>query len=75
VGCHRIVGKIILDDKDVNLSVVTAGLAWWYRKYANERSPADRVLYEDAEKKARSAQIGLWHEADPIPPWDWRHRR
>jgi endonuclease YncB( thermonuclease family) len=33
---HRIVGNIILGGQDVNLAMVTGGLAWWYRKYANE---------------------------------------
>ena len=72
---HRIVGKIIHDGQDVDLAMVRAGFAWWYRKYAHEQSPADRVLYEDAEEKAREQGTGLWVDPDPVPPWDWRHRR
>ena len=72
---HRIVGKIIFDGRDVDLAMVRAGLAWWYRKYADEQSPADRVLYEAAEAKARSERIGLWRDPEPVPPWEWRHRR
>jgi micrococcal nuclease len=70
----RIVGKIIYAGQDVNLAQIRAGLAWWYRKYAQEQSPVDRQLYEAAEVKARANQVGLWSASDPIPPWDWRKR-
>lgn len=70
----RIVGKIIYDGQDVNLAQIRAGLAWWYRKYAQEQSPVDRQLYEAAEAQARANQVGLWSASDPIPPWDWRKR-
>jgi micrococcal nuclease len=58
----------------VDLAMVRAGLAWWYRHYAHEQSAADRVLYEDAETKAKAERKGLWIDPDPLPPWEWRHR-
>jgi micrococcal nuclease len=69
----RTVGKIIADDQDVNLAMVRAGLAWWYKKYSREQSAPDRLLYEAAETAAREARVGLWADPNPIPPWDWRH--
>ena len=34
---RRIVVEVILpDDKNLNRELVSAGLAWWYRKYAPE---------------------------------------
>jgi len=71
---QRIVGKIIHEGRDVNLLLVRAGLAWWYRKYASEQSPVDRVLYEAAEDRAKEEHKGLWSEPSPVPPWEWRHR-
>jgi endonuclease YncB( thermonuclease family) len=70
----RIVGKIIHDGRDVNLAMVRAGLAWWYRKYAREQSPADRRLYEAAEDRARADRVGLWADPKRMAPWDWRKR-
>lgn len=70
----RVVGKIIHDDRDVNLAMVRAGLAWWYWKYAGEQSPVDRQLYEAAEERARSEKRGLWVDPEPMPPWEWRRR-
>jgi endonuclease YncB( thermonuclease family) len=55
----RIVGKIIHGGRDVNLAMVRAGLAWWYRRYAREQSPADRGLYEAAEDRARAEGVGF----------------
>ena len=68
----RLVGKIMLDGADVNLALVRAGYAWWYREYAGEQSPSDRRLYEAAEKAARREGVGLWADPRPIAPWDWR---
>lgn len=72
---QRVVGKIIHGGRDVNLALVRAGLAWWYRKYAREQSAADQVLYEAAEDKARAKGVGLWGEPAPVAPWDWRKMR
>jgi endonuclease YncB( thermonuclease family) len=69
----RVIGKVIINGTDANLEQVRAGLAWWYKKYAKEQSPNDRVAYEQAEAQARADRSGLWTDKNPIPPWDWRH--
>ena len=61
----RIVGKVIADGRDVDLALVREGMCWWYRKYAHEQTDVDRVLYEDAETKARGKGWGCG--AIPIP--------
>jgi endonuclease YncB( thermonuclease family) len=71
----RLVGKLMFDGADVNLALVRAGYAWWYREYAGEQSPSDRRLYEAAEKAARRDGVGLWSDPRPIAPWDWRDGR
>lgn len=71
----REVGKVLLDGKDINLAMVLAGLAWHYKKYQFEQSPSDRLQYDDAEKSARVARLGLWQDVDPIAPWDFRASR
>lgn len=67
-------GKVIAQGKDVNLAQFRAGMAWWYRKYADEQSRVDQWLYAAAEAKARVSGVGLWGDKDPIAPWDWRKR-
>lgn len=68
----RVVGKVLVSGRDAGLAQVEAGMAWWYRKYSNEQSPRDRGTYSAAEESARSAGKGLWREADPVPPWEFR---
>lgn len=71
---RREVGKILLPTgQDVNLAQITRGFAWHYKQYEREQSESDRKLYDFSEKEARSARRGLWADADPQPPWDFRH--
>ncbi|MCP5205220.1 MAG: thermonuclease family protein [Pseudomonadales bacterium] len=57
---------------DVNYAQVLAGMAWWYRYYAEEESPEDHGRYESAEDEARARGWGLWADPNPINPYDWR---
>lgn len=63
----RTVGDVILPDgKSLSQEVVRAGYAWWFRRYS-----ADARLAA-LETEARVAQVGLWADPHPMPPWDWR---
>jgi len=57
---------------DAGLAMITLGMAWWYRSYAHEQSPQARGQYEFAEAEAKARKIGLWRDARPVPPWEWR---
>jgi endonuclease YncB( thermonuclease family) len=59
------------DGRSLNRELVSAGLAWHYRKYSDDADLAAR------EKEARAARRGLWADPAPVPPWEWReaHRR
>lgn len=70
----RIVGKITLDDLDICLQQLVLGMAWHYKKYQNEQSVADRVVYNDAELKSKSLKLGLWADETPMPPWEFRKK-
>ena len=67
----RTIGEVILNDgRSLNRELVRAGLAWWYRRYARTD-----VTLEALEREAREARIGLWSDANPVPPWEWRKER
>jgi len=68
----RVLGKVLVEGRDVNLEQVRLGLAWHYKKYDREQEPYDRASYSQAEIKARMSNRGLWSDPEPIPPWDWR---
>jgi endonuclease YncB( thermonuclease family) len=69
----RVIGKLIdKRGRDINLEQVRHGMAWHYKKYEGEQSPEDRKLYAAAEDAARAKRVGLWADAAPVPPWDYR---
>ena len=65
----RLVGKVWLGERDINRVMVWEGHAWAYRQYLNNR------LLLKYEASAKKEGIGLWSQADPIPPWEWRKRQ
>ncbi len=71
---RRKVGKVLLAGLDCNLVQVKRGLAWHYKQYQREQSPTDQQSYAAAEIEARQVQAGLWRDADPMPPWKFRHK-
>lgn len=54
----------------VNHEMVRAGFAWWFRRYA----PRDARL-RSLEEQARESRRGLWQDAEPVAPWEFRRRR
>ncbi len=52
--------------RNVNAAMLDAGMAWHYAKYD------DRKSMTAAEREARAAGRGLWADAQPIAPWEWR---
>jgi endonuclease YncB( thermonuclease family) len=65
----RLVGKVIVDGRDVGLEQVKAGLAWHSKPFQDWQSPEDRALYAQAENEARNGKVGLWKDATIKPPW------
>ncbi len=69
---QRLVGKVLLNSRDINVTQIEAGLAWHYKKYATEQSPEDRQRYARAEEQARVGRLGLWQDGRSLPPWEYR---
>ncbi len=65
---RRTLGRIYQDRLDVNAEQVRQGMAWVYDRYVT-----DRGLYA-LQDEAKAAKRGLWTDADPMPPWKWRHK-
>ncbi len=52
----------------LNEDLLAAGCAWHFKKY--DRQAAWAAL----EQQARAGKKGLWQDAHPIAPWQWRGR-
>ena len=68
----RLVGKVLLDGRDINLEQIRSGMAWHYKEYEREQTDEDRGLYARAENEARSARRGLWIDPNPVEPAEFR---
>jgi len=65
----RILGKVMLGERCINQEMVEEGWAWH-----NKKQDPDKELAA-AEAAARLARRGLWQDASPTAPWDWRRKR
>lgn len=63
----RTVAKVSAGGVDLGAELIRSGLAWWYERYAPNES-----LYGRLEREARAAKRGLWADAAPVAPWEWR---
>jgi endonuclease YncB( thermonuclease family) len=67
----RVIAELTLEDgTNLNKELVTSGLAWWTKKFAQAATD-----YRDLERAARTDKKGLWVAADPMPPWIFRNGR
>jgi micrococcal nuclease len=62
----RTVARVTIGGKLVNAEQVRAGLAWRYVQFDK------RNEFGAIEDDARRHRRGLWADAHPIPPWEWR---
>jgi endonuclease YncB( thermonuclease family) len=62
----RTVARVFCAGTDANAAMVRAGMAWAYTRYLTD--PQIRAM----EIVARRERIGLWTDADPVPPCTWR---
>lgn len=63
----RIVGDVTCDGLNANEEMVRGGYAWVYRQYSKGFEHLIPI-----EEQAKLAQLGLWKDDQPTPPWAWR---
>jgi endonuclease YncB( thermonuclease family) len=62
----RTLATLEVAGKIVNAELVAGGWAWHYTRYSKDQTLAAAQLEAQARKR------GLWADARPIPPWEWR---
>lgn len=63
----RVVAHVYCDGVHVNWRQVEDGLAWCFTRYLKQPTAC-----LPREESAREAKKGLWREASPQAPWDFR---
>ena len=69
---RRMVAILYPGNTDINREMVQEGYAWAYREYLTGPCASE---YIDAEREARAKKLGLWHQANPQPPWEFRKQQ
>ena len=64
----RSIGVVWLSEREINLAMVEAGLAWHFKRYSKDE------VYSQVELTAKTAKIGLWADDKAVPPWEFRKR-
>ncbi|EDR7034373.1 thermonuclease family protein [Salmonella enterica subsp. enterica] len=66
----RILGRVITaNGTEANRQQVLKGAAWVYDRYNTDNSlPA-------LQREAQTQKRGLWADNQPVPPWEWRHKK
>ena len=67
---RRTVAVIRYEGRDINREMVAEGMAWAYRQYLQGPYASE---YIGVEEVARARHKGLWRDANPMPPWEFRH--
>ena len=62
----RTVAHVTCNGVDANSEQVRTGMAWVFDRYVT-----DRRLYS-LQDEARAERRGLWADAKPVAPWEWR---
>lgn len=66
----RVVADVILPDgNSLSNELIKAGLAWHYKHFSKSK------ILEDLENAARENKCGLWADAQPTPPWEYRKKK
>ena len=65
----RAVASIEVQGGDLGAMLIGDGLVWWYREYAPSETE-----YRRLQRQARNDNRGLWAQANPTPPREWRDR-
>lgn len=67
--------KISINGIDVGSQMLRDGAAWYDPKNAHGLTDADRELYAACQQAARDEKRGLWSDAAPVAPWEFREAK
>lgn len=72
---ERSICRVWSGGRDVAASLLEQGLAWHYKQFESEQTPAERELYARLQTEAQKSRLGLWREPDPMNPSECRKAR
>jgi len=68
----RTVAMVFVNGINLNEQIVSQGFGWVYRQYCKKSICADWL---QLESNAKASHVGLWVDANPTPPWEFRQNQ
>ena len=65
----RTLAFVYIGDVCLNKELIRLGMAWHYKDYNSDPELAK------LEEEAKANKVGLWRQAGPQSPWDFRHAK
>lgn len=65
---RRVIAVVYIGNVNVNEYLLSAGLAWHYKRYDNNED------WAQLEKQARQRAKNIWSKSNPVAPWEFRKR-
>jgi endonuclease YncB( thermonuclease family) len=67
-----LVGQVLIGDTDIGAQMIRDGVAWYDKSEERMLTETERQVYQMCMDAARSEHRGLWQDAAPVAPWDYR---
>lgn len=68
----KTVAMVFVNGINLNEQIISQGFGWVYRQYCKESFCTDWLKLES---NAKASQKGLWADANPTPPWEYRQKQ
>ena len=62
----RTLGHLYCNNTDASQAQIALGMAWFNARYSK------RFELDALQHQAQQQGLGLWQDAQPLPPWQWR---
>lgn len=66
----RLLGRILVENIDVNLQMLQTGMAWAF--YLQNVDASIRPAYQSAFDNSRANKTGIFSDPNAVPPSEWR---
>lgn len=67
-----LVGQVLVGDMDIGAQMIRDGVAWYDKSEERMLGETERQVYAMSMEAARNEHRGLWQDATPVAPWDYR---
>jgi endonuclease YncB( thermonuclease family) len=68
-----LIGQVLMGEMDIGAQMIRDGVAWYDKSDERMLSETERQLYALSMDAARNEHRGLWQDAAPVAPWDYRN--